>query len=252
MYPYFATSSGELQVSFWYVSILGNTVEGRMVQIPKLREWREARALTQVELAELADLSSRSVAGYEAGAGARPPTVRRLAEALGVEVADLRGVPERPPLGPAPPSQELTLNGELEEQRRTAWESAVENARGLRESGQTRMTELLSLWRASRERQEDADARLEYRNEMADLLTQARKAGTDLFRNFTGSSPEARRAYKEAKKAGAREVPNADWGEFLEADRFYYRLLGMVEGQQGLFVWQDSKQNAFEIVEEAA
>jgi transcriptional regulator with XRE-family HTH domain len=252
MYPYFATSSGELQVSFWYVSILGNTVEGRMVQIPKLREWREARALTQVELAELADLSSRSVAGYEAGAGARPPTVRRLAEALGVEVADLRGVPERPPLGPAPPSQELTLNGELEEQRRTAWESAVENARGLRESGQTRMTELLSLWRASRERQEDADARLEYRNEMADLLTQARKAGTDLFRNFTGSSPEARRAYKEAKKAGAREVPNADWEEIREADRFYYRLLGMVEGQQGLFVGQGSKQNAFEIVEEAA
>jgi transcriptional regulator with XRE-family HTH domain len=67
-----------------------------MVQIPRLREWREARALTQVELAELADLSSRSVAGYEAGAGARPPTVRKLAQVLNVEIADLLGEPAYP------------------------------------------------------------------------------------------------------------------------------------------------------------
>jgi transcriptional regulator with XRE-family HTH domain len=218
-----------------------------MVQIPRLREWREARALTQVELAELADLSSRSVAGYEAGAGARPPTVRRLAEALGVEVADLRGVPERPPLGPAPPSQQPTLNGELEEERRAVWEAAVENARGLRESGQARMTELLSLWRASRERQEEEDARLEYLKEMADLLARANKAKTDLFRNLYYSSPEARRAYKEAKQAGAHEVPNADLEEFLDADQFYYTLRGMIEDQQGIFFRPD-----LEIVEEAA
>jgi transcriptional regulator with XRE-family HTH domain len=75
-----------------------------MVQIPKLREWRKARALTQVELAKLAEISARSVAGYEAGAGARPPTVRKLAEALNVEIADLieeadypkGGAPESP------------------------------------------------------------------------------------------------------------------------------------------------------------
>ena len=67
-----------------------------MVQIPRLREWREARALTQVELADLADVSSRSVAGYEAGAGARPPTVRKLAEVLNVEIADLLGEAEHP------------------------------------------------------------------------------------------------------------------------------------------------------------
>lgn len=67
-----------------------------MVQIPRLREWREARALTQVELAERAGVSSRSVAGYEAGTGARPPTVRKLAEALDVEVMDLMGGAARP------------------------------------------------------------------------------------------------------------------------------------------------------------
>jgi transcriptional regulator with XRE-family HTH domain len=67
-----------------------------MVQIPRLREWREARALTQVELAELADVSSRSVAGYEAGAGARPPTVRKLAQVLAVDIADLVGEADHP------------------------------------------------------------------------------------------------------------------------------------------------------------
>jgi hypothetical protein len=57
------------------------------------------------------------VAGYEAGAGARPPTVRKLASALGVEVAELRGDAEHP-LGEAPPSStQPPLNG-FEEERR--------------------------------------------------------------------------------------------------------------------------------------
>jgi len=77
-----------------------------MVQIPRLREWREARALTQVELAERAGVSSRSVAGYEAGTGARPPTVRKLAEALDVEVMDLMGEAARPKAQATPPEPE--------------------------------------------------------------------------------------------------------------------------------------------------
>ena len=87
-----------------------------MVQIPRLREWREARALTQVELARLAHVSSRSVAGYEAGAGARPPTVRRLAEVLGIEVADLRGDTDFPK-GPRRSSLEPSFNDLLDERR---------------------------------------------------------------------------------------------------------------------------------------
>jgi hypothetical protein len=55
-------------------------------------------------------VSSRSVAGYEAGTGARPPTVRKLAEALGVEVGDLRGDQEHP-LAEALPLQEKLFNG---------------------------------------------------------------------------------------------------------------------------------------------
>jgi transcriptional regulator with XRE-family HTH domain len=90
------------------------------VQIPRLREWREARALTQVELAERARISSRSVAGYEAGHGARPPTVRRLAEALGVDVMELVGEGADPGKAQAPPSPEQPdFNGLLEEEWRT-------------------------------------------------------------------------------------------------------------------------------------
>jgi transcriptional regulator with XRE-family HTH domain len=213
----------------------------------EVRSLREEKGWGQKELAFHAHLSQSVISEIETGK--RSPsarTLQKLAGALGVEVRDLF------PLGQAPLFGESPEHELPSEERLAAWEAAVENARGLRQSGQTRMTELLSLWRSSRERQEEDDARLEYRLEMAALLIQAQKAGNDLFRNFTGSSPEARRAKEEARKAGAREVPNADWEEFLEADRFYYRLLGMVEGQQGLFVRQVSKQNAVEIVEEAA
>jgi len=68
------------------------------LQIPRLREWRLARALTQEELAEKANISVRSVAGYEAGAGAHPGTVRKLAAALDIGVAGLQAAgPKEPP-----------------------------------------------------------------------------------------------------------------------------------------------------------
>jgi transcriptional regulator with XRE-family HTH domain len=84
-----------------------------MVQIPRLREWREARALTQVELAERAGISSRSVAGYEAGTGARLSTVRNLAAALGVEPTDLYRELDSP-LAQAPPELEAEQRREPE------------------------------------------------------------------------------------------------------------------------------------------
>jgi transcriptional regulator with XRE-family HTH domain len=64
-----------------------------LVAIPGLRHWRIARALTQEELAERARLSRVSVGRLETGTPARMSTVRRLAEALGVEPGDLM----RPP-----------------------------------------------------------------------------------------------------------------------------------------------------------
>jgi transcriptional regulator with XRE-family HTH domain len=79
------------------------------VQISNLREWRERRALTQEELAERAGVSARSVAGYEAGSGARPGTVRKLAAALDIGVEELQG---KAAASPSPlPAEERRIEG---------------------------------------------------------------------------------------------------------------------------------------------
>jgi transcriptional regulator with XRE-family HTH domain len=196
------------------------------VQIPRLREWRERRALTQVELAEKAGVSERSVAGYEAGSGARPPTVRKLAEALDVEVTDLYGGSEHP-LGAATPSAEQqSFNHLLEEERLAEWRSAVADARRLREGGRARMAELLAAWRSSKERQEDASERRGYLDDMGELLNKASDTESALMHSFPAEmTPEARRA---AEEGGGRWMPNADWEEVSEAARFYGELIGMI------------------------
>jgi transcriptional regulator with XRE-family HTH domain len=76
------------------------------MQLPRLREWRESRGLTQKELAEEARASEFTVARAEGGAAVRPNTARRLAEVMGVAVADLMESPPVP-LGEAPPGGNL-------------------------------------------------------------------------------------------------------------------------------------------------
>jgi DNA-binding CsgD family transcriptional regulator/DNA-binding Xre family transcriptional regulator len=60
-----------------------------LVAMPSLSHWRIARALTQEDLAERAGLNRVTVGRLETGTPARMTTVRRLAEALQVEPADL-------------------------------------------------------------------------------------------------------------------------------------------------------------------
>jgi transcriptional regulator with XRE-family HTH domain len=65
------------------------------MQLPRLREWREARGLTQLELAKRAKASEYTILRAEHGAEIRPNTARRLAEVMGLSVADLL---EEPPV----------------------------------------------------------------------------------------------------------------------------------------------------------
>ncbi len=60
--------------------------------MPTLKEIREQRGMTQFELAYKAGISISAVRRMENGAGVLATSVRLVAAALGVEVADIEGV----------------------------------------------------------------------------------------------------------------------------------------------------------------
>lgn len=57
--------------------------------MPRLREQRQKRALSQQELADRSGLSRTTIIKLEGGREAWPQTVRKLARALGIKVTDL-------------------------------------------------------------------------------------------------------------------------------------------------------------------
>ena len=61
----------------------------RGIKLSRLSAIRERKALTQDELAELAGISRQTVVKIEGGQEPRPPTIRKLAAALGVDPPDL-------------------------------------------------------------------------------------------------------------------------------------------------------------------
>jgi transcriptional regulator with XRE-family HTH domain len=63
---------------------------GRVVKLPRLRHVRERVPLTQRELAAMSGVHQTHIARIESGRlEPRPRTIRRLAEALGVEPREL-------------------------------------------------------------------------------------------------------------------------------------------------------------------
>jgi transcriptional regulator with XRE-family HTH domain len=69
------------------------------VQLAKLREWREARGLTQKQLAAKAGVAEGTVVRGERGETTYPHTARKMADALDVSVADLMENPPVPLVG---------------------------------------------------------------------------------------------------------------------------------------------------------
>jgi transcriptional regulator with XRE-family HTH domain len=66
------------------------TLNGVEVDVEKLRRLREDRVLSQRELARMAGLAQGTVWRLENGfPEARPSTIRKLAEALGIEPREL-------------------------------------------------------------------------------------------------------------------------------------------------------------------
>jgi DNA-binding XRE family transcriptional regulator len=63
------------------------------VMLPSLRYWRARRGYTQVRLAARIEMRRNTIWWIEAGHPTRVRTARRLAAALGVQVADLQRQP---------------------------------------------------------------------------------------------------------------------------------------------------------------
>ena len=110
------------------------------MQLPRLREWRNLRGFTQVELAQRAGISPRAVAGYEAGESTKPHTARKVAEALGVEIVDLLGA-DAAPRGAAVPHlvlEEMWEASEAARRRALAAATPEERARYVEEIDRAR------------------------------------------------------------------------------------------------------------------
>src|SRR5215210_8667603 len=79
------------------------------LKLPRLKEVRELHGWSQAKLAEESDVSRDSISNYETGQReAWPATAKKLADALHVEIADLRE-----------PARELATSGKAEASRRT-------------------------------------------------------------------------------------------------------------------------------------
>ena len=65
--------------------VVSATVDG----VPPMKAWREYLSLTQAEIAERLGISQSALAQLELSANPRKSTLRRVAQALGVTVAQL-------------------------------------------------------------------------------------------------------------------------------------------------------------------
>jgi transcriptional regulator with XRE-family HTH domain len=90
----------EKYMTYMYTEYESSRLSGGLMQLERLKEWRESQGLTQRELAGKAEVGEVTIARVETGSSIRPNTARKIAEALGRNVADLLG---RPPT-PAEPS----------------------------------------------------------------------------------------------------------------------------------------------------
>jgi transcriptional regulator with XRE-family HTH domain len=167
----------------------------------EIRRQREALGLTGAQLAAKAGMAPSAVSQIETGKRTPSSTsVLKLAYALGVEVGELY------PKGQAPLP-------ELVEERRAGWDTAVHNARQLRERGRARMEELLSSWRDKHDRRA--------LREMGQLLQEAYDTETALVRNLEEES---------TGRIRLDLVPITEWEEVRRASRFYGALLEMIQG----------------------
>ncbi len=110
------------------------------MKLARTKEWRESVGLTQRRLAAEAGVGEVTVARIETGASVTPPTARKIADALGVSVADLM---ERPPVPLAGAPSVSTSPDETPGTGPTATEEVPPNASQISEADRRRLSEIL-------------------------------------------------------------------------------------------------------------
>jgi transcriptional regulator with XRE-family HTH domain len=201
----------------------------------RLRELRAERQLSLRDVEERGGPNKDTMSLIERDVHKpHPQTIGRIAKALGMDVSSLRFELESAeyPLGGAPPSQQLTISGALdEEERRAAWEAAVEQARRLTETGGAQMWKALSEWHASKNRGEPNATRRKYLDEMGNLLQEAYGAYLALGNAYI----------KAALTQGGSEasVPSYLAEETQAANDFYVEMFGLVRSA-GLSIRTDA------------
>jgi transcriptional regulator with XRE-family HTH domain len=181
------------------------------LKLARTKRWRESHGLTQRELAAEAGVGAVTVARIETGASVTPPTARKIAEALGVAVADLL---ERPPVPLAGASQEA---GRLEEERLEAaskdpqqWERVLESVRERQREVEAKVEELVALSAHS-----EADP-----YEVKWALDEARDCADTLMLALSGSHERHSRGRDEIV-IDLSALDLDQWEEWLNARRFY-------------------------------
>jgi transcriptional regulator with XRE-family HTH domain len=178
----------------------------------KLIRAREMLGYGLEKTAEEAGVSKNSVLRAEHEEDIRPVTARKIAGALGVQVADLIGGSETLKVQAPPSPTQAPLNG-FEDERRAVWEAGVDKARRLREGGRARVEKLIAAWQASRARGELSSARRKYKEEIEQLFNGAYGATHTLADILVAE--------------GGIPAPD-DWEEVIAADRFYRTLIEMM------------------------
>jgi transcriptional regulator with XRE-family HTH domain len=190
----------------------------------RLRELRAERQLSLRDVEERGGPNKDTMSLIERDVHKpHPQTIGRIAKALGMDVSSLRFELETAeyPLGGAPPSQQLTISGALdEEEQRAAYEATVEEAQRLRDTGWAQMWKALSEWRASKQRGESYATRREYLDQMGDILKEAANAHDELGRAYVAA----------ALTQGGSEasVPSYLREESQAANDLYVELFGLV------------------------
>lgn len=100
------------------------------MKTPRLKAWRESAGETQVSLGEKAGITEFTILRAEHGADLRPSTAKRIAEALGISVADLMEEPPVPLAGAVRKDEAPKTGRSAAEGAREVLDSVVEESGG--------------------------------------------------------------------------------------------------------------------------